>query len=78
MPTACGRLSDPARLPVQLSVYTMSLTMMIFSFPVGFALMIYNILGGERLRVTALALALTAAGYGLYRSGVAELVLSLL
>lgn len=78
MPTPCGRRSDPARLPVQLSAYTMSLTMMVFSFPVGFALMIYNILGGERLRTTALALALTAAGYGLYRSGIAEQVLSLL
>lgn len=72
------RAAGPARpSAVQLAVYTMSLTIMVFSFPVGFALMIYNILGGERPRPTTLAMAVTCAAWGLNRVGLTESLLAL-
>jgi hypothetical protein len=53
----------------RLTVYAMNATLMIMAFPVGFALLVFNILGGENLRTTAHAMALT--GLGIALSGVA-------
>ncbi len=50
----------------QFSVYVMTVTLMVLAFPIGFAMLIYNILGGENLRATARAMALTGFGMGLY------------
>ncbi len=58
----------------QLSVYTMTVTLMVLAFPVGFAMLIYNILGGENLRATARAMALTGTMMGLYLGGLAPSV----
>ncbi len=50
---------DPVGALEQLSVYTMTLTLMVLAFPVGFGMLIYNILGGESLNMTARAMSLT-------------------
>jgi hypothetical protein len=49
----------------RLTVYALNAMIMLFAFPVGFALLIFNILGGENLRTTAHAMALTGMGIGL-------------
>lgn len=43
----------------RLTVYAMNAAIMLFAFPIGFGLLIFNILGGENLRTTAHAMALT-------------------
>lgn len=48
-----------------LTVYAMNAAIMLFYFPVGFALLIFNILGGENLRTTSHTLALTGLGMSL-------------
>lgn len=53
----------------RLTVYTVNLTLMIVAFPVGFGVLIYNILGGENLRVTARAMAITGTVIGVLASG---------
>ncbi len=56
---------DPAQreehqdLTARLTVYAINLTVMVFSLPVGLALLFMNILGGENLRTTAHVMALT-------------------
>ena len=55
----------------QLTVYVMTVTLMVLAFPIGFAMLIYNILGGENLRATPRAMALTGTGMGLYVAGLA-------
>ncbi|MGB8622432.1 MAG: hypothetical protein WCD16_06415 [Paracoccaceae bacterium] len=49
----------------QLTVYVMTVTIMVLSFPVGFAMLIYTVFRGENLTVTARAMALTGLGVGL-------------
>ncbi|MGI1663382.1 hypothetical protein ACRDNQ_14165 [Palleronia sp. KMU-117] len=53
--------SDVARL----TVYALNATLMVMAFPVGFALLVFNILGGENLRTTAHAIALTGLAIAL-------------
>lgn len=60
----------------RLIVWTMNLVLLIVAFPIGFAMLLLNILGGENLRATAqvmaltgLALALSSAGDGLFLLG---------
>ena len=60
------RLRPEARDPVaRLTVYVLNAIVMVLVFPVGFGLLIFNILGGENLRTTAHTLALTGTGMGL-------------
>lgn len=53
----------------RLTVYVLTTIVLIFAFPVGFALLIFNILGGENLRTTSHALALTGLGLALFLPG---------
>lgn len=62
MPDANFKPADPME---QLVVYTMSLTLMVLLFPVGFGVLLYNVLFGESLTFTARAMALTGTGLGL-------------
>lgn len=55
----------------RLTVYALNAAVMVFFFPLGFALLIFNILGGENLRTTAHALALTGLGMALAAAGFA-------
>lgn len=43
----------------RLTVYALNLTVMVFTIPVGLALLLLNILAGENLRTTAHIMALT-------------------
>jgi hypothetical protein len=49
----------------RLTVYTLNATIMVFAFPIGFGLLMFNILGGENLRTTAHAMALTGLALAL-------------
>jgi hypothetical protein len=42
-----------------LTVYAINAAVMLFAFPVGFALLVFNILGGENLRTTLHVMGLT-------------------
>lgn len=42
-----------------LTVYAITAAIMVFAFPVGFALLVFNILGGENLRTTSHVMGLT-------------------
>ncbi len=54
------RKREEARDPCAfLTVYALNAAIMLFAFPVGFALLVFNILGGENLRTTAHVMALT-------------------
>ncbi|MGC9369868.1 MAG: hypothetical protein ACP5DX_10055 [Paracoccaceae bacterium] len=65
-------------LPEQLTVYVMTLTIMVMLFPAGFAMMIYNILAGENLKMTARAMALTGVGIALNFAGVTDQLIGLI
>lgn len=61
--------SDPMG---RLLVYTLTTALLFLAFPVGFALLIYNILGGEDLRATSAVIALTGVSmFSLMLAGVA-------
>lgn len=66
--------SQEVSLPEQLTVYVMTVTMMVMAFPAGFAMMIYNILAGESLKMTARAMALTGCAIGMDFAGVTSAV----
>lgn len=64
---------EPIGLPQQLAVYLMSITMMMLSFPVGFIMLVYNLVRGENVNLTARAMALTGVGVGMVSTtGVAQ------
>ncbi len=48
----------------QISVYLMTISIMLLWFPVGIAMLIYNVLRGENLNATARAMAITSVGIG--------------
>lgn len=48
----------------QLAVYVMTVTIMVLSFPAGFAMLIYTVLKGENINVAGRAMALTGVGVG--------------
>ena len=55
----------------RLTVYALNAAVIVFFFPLGFALLIFNILGGENLRTTAHAMALTGLGMAIAAAGFA-------
>ena len=60
--------SDPKG---RLLVYTLTTALLVLAFPVGFALLIYNILGGEDLRATSGVIAVTGVSmFSLMLAGV--------
>ncbi|MBN2905902.1 MAG: hypothetical protein JXJ18_04245 [Rhodobacteraceae bacterium] len=59
-------------LAEQLTVYVMSMTLMVLSFPVGFGVLIFNIIAGENLRNTARAMALTGVGFAVNGTDIAQ------
>ncbi|MEX5729310.1 hypothetical protein Ga0609869_002663 [Rhodovulum iodosum] len=69
---------EPVAIPEQLAVYVMSATLMVLSFPVGFGMLIYNILAGESLKATARVMALTGVGFSMNMSGITDTVMQLI
>jgi len=53
----------------RMTVYVMNATVMVFALPVGLALLLLNILGGENLRTTAHVMALTGVFMALGANG---------
>ena len=53
----------------RLTVYVMNLMVILFAAPVGLALLVMNILGGENLRTTAHVVALTGMFMALHQAG---------
>lgn len=62
----------------RLTVYTLNACVLVVAFPVGFGLLIFNILGGENLRTTAHTLALTGLGTAIGAAGVMADLLGLI
>lgn len=56
-------------LTARMTVYVMNLIVILFAMPVGVALLVMNILGGENLRTTAHVVALTGMFMALHQSG---------
>jgi len=65
-------------LAEQLTVYVMSVTLMVLSFPVGVGVLFLNILTGANLRVTSHAMALTGFGFALTGTDVGRTLIALL
>ncbi|NNE79984.1 MAG: hypothetical protein HKN18_06885 [Silicimonas sp.] len=57
-------------LTARLTVYVLNLIVMVFSVPLGLALLVMNIVGGENLRTTAHVMALMGMFMALSASGV--------
>jgi len=53
------RRPENSDLVARITVYVMNMIVMVFALPVGLALLVMNILGGENLRTTAHVIALT-------------------
>lgn len=49
----------------RLTVYALNGILMIIAFPIGMALLLFNIIGGENLRTTAHVMALTGLAFAL-------------
>lgn len=49
----------------RLTVYVLNAILMVMAFPVGFGMLVFNILGGENLRTTAHMIALTGLAIAL-------------
>lgn len=56
-------------LVARLTVYAMNLSVIVFAAPLGMALLLFNILGGENLRTTAHSLALMGLFLALNQAG---------
>jgi len=54
----------------RLTVYVLNTILLVVAFPVGFGMLIFNILGGENLRTTAHVMALTGMGTALAAANV--------
>jgi hypothetical protein len=62
---------------VRLTVYTLNAVLLILAFPVGFAMLIFNVLVGENLRTNVHVLALTGLAITLSNTETAARVLGL-
>ena len=70
-----GRDQSPQ---IRLAVYAVNGSLIMVSPPVGAALLVYNFLGGEDLRATARAMAITGTLFGLTSVGIAQQMLAIL
>lgn len=61
----------------RLTVYALNAVLLVLAFPVGFALLIFNVLAGENLRTTVHVLALTGLALALSSTETAARVLGL-
>ncbi|MDU8944447.1 hypothetical protein [Ovoidimarina sediminis] len=77
-PTDFRERAESYDMVARLTVYTLNATVLVLAFPVGFGLLIFNILGGENLRTTAHTLALTGLGTALGAAGVMADLLGLI
>lgn len=48
----------------QIAVYLMTITILVLSFPIGFIMLVYNLVRGESMNATARVMALTGVGVG--------------
>lgn len=69
---------DETSTTARVATWAISLAVSLMSLPVGLALMIYNLLRGEDLRLAMTALALTGLFTGLVRFGMVDKVISTL
>ncbi len=72
------QLQGSKPLPQRLTIYTMNVTLIAISAPVGAAMMTYSVLGREDMSVMARAMALTGTAIGLAKAGLLTSLLPLL
>ncbi len=63
--------AEPVDVWEQLTVYVMNVTLLVVAFPIGFGLLIYNILSGENIKVNARVMSLTGVATALNFAGIA-------
>lgn len=61
----------------RLAVYLLNALLLILAFPVGFALLMFNLLAGENLKITLQVLGITGLAMILSQTGAAERILGL-
>ncbi len=57
--TRFARREESGNDTAKITVYVMNAILLIMAFPVGFGMLVFNILGGENLRTTSHVIALT-------------------
>jgi len=57
--TRPSRREESENAVARLTVYVMNAILLVIAFPVGFGMLVFNILGGENIRTTAHVIALT-------------------
>lgn len=60
-----ARRAEAENDTARMTVYVMNAILLIMAFPIGFGMLVFNILGGENLRTTAHVIALTGFGIAL-------------
>ncbi|MEL7026714.1 MAG: hypothetical protein AAGO57_05725 [Pseudomonadota bacterium] len=73
-----SKREEPRNETARLTVYAFNAILMVMAFPVGMALLLFNILGGENLRTTAHAIALTGTAIALSMTPLGRSILSLI
>ena len=68
--------AEPRNEIARLTVYTLNAILMVIAFPVGLAMLMFNIVGGENLRTTAHAIALTGMMIGLSMTPVGQTLIN--
>jgi hypothetical protein len=72
------RSNPDAKNPLsRLTVYTLNAALLVLAFPVGFAMLIFNILGGANLRTTIHVIALTGLAVALANTETGTRILGL-
>lgn len=70
-----SKREEPKNLTATLTVYVLNIILMFISFPIGMAMLIFNIIGGENLRTTAHVIALTGTGIALSMTELGQAIL---
>lgn len=71
-----ARREEPRNEIARLTVYALNAILMVIFFPVGMAILMFNIICGENLRTTAHAIALTGTAIGLSMTDLGQAIIA--
>lgn len=71
-----ARREEARNETARLTVYVLNAILMVIFFPVGMAILMFNIICGENLRTTAHAIALTGTAIGLSMTDLGQAILA--
>ena len=70
-----SRREEPQSEIARLTVYVLNAIVMVIAFPIGMAVLMFNIIGGENLRFTAHAIALSGMAVALLMTDLGQSIL---